>query len=349
MREFVAEFKGLTATAKQKAVLAEVDLSRAPLSALVADHDLDHQLVERLLEAMKEHTKPVHPRHLGVIGREHIERHFEHLGIRSDSFDYKKVESLVDGLPQVTEVAFAARDESRRRALITAVNWSASWINQFRRLGPGFGLETVLADRRLGPEEPIILLMHVAHPRVQYSDRGKSSVVVRHADIFKALDSVGQKWTKQRKAEERSRRARDRRDDMWKPQRTSLVEICKENMENAWLLASGNGTLPTHWRQIFYKMRPICERDGRADRPLKDSRFYDIVGDYLERENPSWSSLVMRGARGVFKEAHSGLQLPMSTAAVRGYLSERTPGGQLGAVHVEVPDPRWRRTASERS
>ena len=160
---------------------------------------------------------------------------------------------------------------------------------------------------------------------------------MRRADTFKALDAVGQKWTKQRKAEERSRRARTRRDDIWKPRRTSLVEICWENMERAWLLASGNDTLPTHWRQIFYKMRPICERDGRADRPLKDSRFYGILGDYLEHVEPPWASLVLRGARGVFKEPHRLLQLPMSTAGVRGYLSERAPDARLERFTSSFP------------
>ena len=114
-----------------------------------------------------------------MIGREHIERNFERLGIRPASFDYKRVESLGDdGLPQVTEVAFAARyEESQHRDLTTGVNWSAAWVNPFRTLGSGYGLETVLSERRFGINEPIILLIHVAHPRVQYSDRRKSSVV----------------------------------------------------------------------------------------------------------------------------------------------------------------------------
>ena len=178
----MSEFKGLTSTVKQKAVLAEVDLARAPLAALVADdRDIDHALAARLLTAMKAHTTPVRPSLLGMIGKEHIKQRFEQVGILPNLFEYKKVESLdADGLPQVTEVAFAARAdaEDEGRILVTGINWSPGWVNPFRTLGrDGLSLDTLLADRRLGVNEPIILLVHVAHPRVQYSDRGKSTVV----------------------------------------------------------------------------------------------------------------------------------------------------------------------------
>lgn len=182
VREFVSEFKGLTSTIKQKAVLAELDLSRAPLSALVVDHDFDHQRVAQLLATMRNHTKPVAPRLLGTIGRPHIEERFERLGLHEGSFDYQKVATLgADGLPQVTEVAFAAlSDENEGRKLVTGVNWSAAWVNPFRRLGEyGHSLDTMMTVRRFESHRPIVLLVHVAHPRVQYADRGKSTVLAR--------------------------------------------------------------------------------------------------------------------------------------------------------------------------
>jgi DNA topoisomerase VI subunit B len=180
VRDFVAEFKGLTATAKRKAVLADVDLARAPLASLVAGRDLDHELVARLLAAMKAHTKPVKPQQLGVIGRDHLEHRFGALGIRDGSFDYKKVASLSDdGLPQVTEVAFAALENTDSgRILFSGVNWSAAWVNPFRQLGEyGHSLDSLMTERRFSSRQPIVLLVHVAHPRVQYADRGKSTVV----------------------------------------------------------------------------------------------------------------------------------------------------------------------------
>jgi DNA topoisomerase VI subunit B len=53
VREFVSEFRGLSSTAKQKRVTELSDLSGACLIDLLADGDINHQQVERLLSAMK--------------------------------------------------------------------------------------------------------------------------------------------------------------------------------------------------------------------------------------------------------------------------------------------------------
>ena len=52
------------------------------------------------------------------------------------------------------------------------------------------------------------MLLHLACPRVEYTDRGKSAVVVRGSRmdstaIFDAVRSVTGAWARQRKAEER--------------------------------------------------------------------------------------------------------------------------------------------------
>jgi hypothetical protein len=182
VREFISEFRGLSSTIKQKRVLAELDLSRAPLSTLLSNggRDFDHERVGRLLAAMRAQAKPVGPHLLGTLGRPHLEARLAELGIRNGSFEYKKVSSLgEDGLPQVTEVAFAALEDAHvARRLVTGVNWSAAWVNPFRTLGEyGRSLDTLMYRQRFSAEQPIVLLVHVAHPRVQYADRGKSTVL----------------------------------------------------------------------------------------------------------------------------------------------------------------------------
>lgn len=49
--------------------------------------------------------------------------------------------------------------------------------NPFRQLGNfGKSCDTVLANQRIDDDDPVILAMHVACPRVEYTDRGKSAI-----------------------------------------------------------------------------------------------------------------------------------------------------------------------------
>jgi hypothetical protein len=88
---------------------------------------------------------------------------------------------LVSDVPWVLESAFGwlgeeAQDE---RQIYTGANWSAAIKNPFRAFGAtGEGLETHLADLRATRNEPVVFVLHLAQPRVQYADRGKSSLVI---------------------------------------------------------------------------------------------------------------------------------------------------------------------------
>ena len=80
VREVVAEFRGLTGSAKQKVVLGATGLARTNLSALANGTGMRTDLIEPLLAAMKEPTKPVKPAALGVIGKDHFRKRFEVVG-----------------------------------------------------------------------------------------------------------------------------------------------------------------------------------------------------------------------------------------------------------------------------
>jgi hypothetical protein len=100
-----------------------------------------------------------------------------------ETFDYRKIADYDDqGIPFVIECAFGwlgEKGEDRRR-LITGVNWSPAIRNPFRTLGSfRMSLDTILSRQRVDADEPVIFLLHAAYPRVEYLDRGKSSVVVR--------------------------------------------------------------------------------------------------------------------------------------------------------------------------
>jgi hypothetical protein len=180
VRELVAEFRGLHGTAKQKAVLGSTGLARAPLTALANGHDLDRMAVGRLLEAMKAGSRPIKPRLLGSIGRDHFATRFAAAGCEMESFDYRRVMDTTDGVPWVVETAFGWCPEADSRRLVCGVNWAPGIINPFRELGRfGESLDTILAQQRASRHEPVILVLHMACPRVEYTDRGKSAVVVR--------------------------------------------------------------------------------------------------------------------------------------------------------------------------
>ena len=100
-----------------------------------------------------------------------------------ESFQYKKVAEMDDdGLPMVLETAFGWRGEDceEERRIITGVNWSPGIVNPFRTLGSSYGdgLAALLETQRAGANEPIVFLLHCTSPRVQYTDRGKSAVVI---------------------------------------------------------------------------------------------------------------------------------------------------------------------------
>ena len=178
VREFISEFRGLTGSHKQKAVLDATGLHRAPLSMMAPNNEIDAAKITDLLVAMKANTRPVKPKALGVIGKEHFEKRFEAVGCEMESFQYRKVMGVQDGAPCVIETAFGWCPDLNERRLVTGVNWSPGIINPFRHLKLGASLDTILSQQRMDYDEPVILVLHAAEPRVEYQDRGKSSVVI---------------------------------------------------------------------------------------------------------------------------------------------------------------------------
>ena len=129
---------------------------------------------------MKVNSRPVKPRLLGSIGRAHFAARFAAAGCEMESFDYRRAMDTTDGVPWIVETAFGWCPSADTRRLVCGVNWSPGIINPFRELGRfGQSLDTILSQQRADRDEPVILVLHMACPRVEYTDRGKSAVVVR--------------------------------------------------------------------------------------------------------------------------------------------------------------------------
>jgi hypothetical protein len=241
----------------------------------------------------------------------------------------------------VVEVAFAWCPDQGARRLITGVNWSPGIDNPFRELGRhAASLDAELAERRAGPNEPVIFLIHMGSPRVEYRDRGKSSVIgdeSANKSIVDLVRKVSKKWTKQRKAEERERSARaNRYDRLVRSQRVTIKDVAYSYMETAYMAASANGTLPANARQIMYAARPTIQ--GATGQQLKDTYFTQtLLPDYLNEYEPDWD--VVFDDRGQFHEPHTCHSIGLGTLAVRDYLdSIREP--ELSELSVPPPNVR---------
>ena len=186
VREFVAEFRGLTATAVQRKILAEVGCSHQSLRQFFGTNQVNREGIAKLLVAMKQHSKPVNPKHLGIIGADHLRACFLAAGGNAETFKYEQRKGLTeDGIPYLIEFAFGLHQSgleerlTRTRQIVTGANWSVSLGNPFRNFGStGEGLETTLTKVRANTTDPVVCALHLASAYVQYADRGKSSIIL---------------------------------------------------------------------------------------------------------------------------------------------------------------------------
>ena len=189
VRAFIGEFRGLTGTARQRRILAEIGCSHQSLAAFFGTDQVNRDGIAKLLKAMQRHSKPVAPKLLGIIGAEHFKARFEASGGAVETFKYQCRKGIDgDGIPYVVEFGFGlhktglarlAPGGGMARQIVTGANWSAAIENPFRRFGStGEGLETILAKVRTDASQPVICALHLAAARIQFADRGKSSIIL---------------------------------------------------------------------------------------------------------------------------------------------------------------------------
>ena len=91
VREFIAEFRGLSGTAVQRKVLDEVGCSHQSLAAVLrrrAGQPRRHRQAAGVDAASTASRSP--PKHLGVIGAEHLKQRFLAAGGNADTFKYQQ-------------------------------------------------------------------------------------------------------------------------------------------------------------------------------------------------------------------------------------------------------------------
>jgi hypothetical protein len=187
VRAFLAEFRGLAGTAIQRRVLDEVGCSHQSLKDFFGVERVNRAGVDKLLAAMKKHSKPVQPDRLGIIGSAHFKERFLASGGNEATFKYqvRKGFSAPDNIPYVVEFAFGLHQAGLTpgaavlRKIVTGANFSAAIANPFRRFGAtGEGLDATLTKVRANATSPVICALHLASANLQYADRGKSSIIL---------------------------------------------------------------------------------------------------------------------------------------------------------------------------
>jgi DNA topoisomerase VI subunit B len=186
VRAFIAEFRGLSGTAVQRKVLEEIGCSHQTLAQFFGVDRVNRIGIAKLLAAMRKHSKPVAPKHLGIIGAEHLKQRFLAAGGNPETFKYQQRKGLTsDGIPYVIEFAFGLHQRALTqgpavsRKFVTGANWSVGINNPFRAFGStGEGLESTLAKVRANASSPVICALHLASAYIQYADRGKSSIIL---------------------------------------------------------------------------------------------------------------------------------------------------------------------------
>ena len=185
VRDFIAQFRGMSATEKQKLVLHELAAAHTSLHQFFgSEAQVNHQHMKKLLGLVRRYSRPVRPELLGVIGEEHLRRLSVAAGGEEQSFKYfLSVGRNGDGLPYAVEIAtcafkqwVAGKERESNRLLITGVNFSATLENPFETFKGMEGMDEILADLRAGQYAPVIVCVHYACPHIEYLDRGKSRI-----------------------------------------------------------------------------------------------------------------------------------------------------------------------------
>ena len=221
-------------------------------------------------------------------------------------------------------------------------------------------------------DDPVLIAVHLASPVIQYLDRGKSGIALRGGDAPALRWSrrerrliTSRRWTPptmarspttsslrsrpspspgRSRSSPRSRitsAAAQRPEALQRVRRVSFKDAADEIMEEAYLKASADDTLPANARQIMYAARGhIQERTGKQ---LNDTYFTQtLLPDYISGAQPGWSDKVHYDNRGHFREPHTGREIGLGTAAVRSYLGRTAKAKIETAFETERPDLRPR-------
>jgi DNA topoisomerase VI subunit B len=329
VREFVEDFRGLSSTGKQKKVCDEAGLLRSTLKDLVVGDDIDMVQVQVLLDAMCAESAPVNPKLMGQIGRDHLASMLVKQGGAAESIQYVCKTGNIAGMPYSVEVALAvAETDDARRGMTVGLNWTPALQN------PITALDDMLDNTRVGYGDPVILVLHLVSPRFDFTDRGKSRLMLPEAiadDLANAIATVGKPWKAKKALADREGKVQRRElEELRKAQRRqewTIKDACYEVMEEAYAKTSSNGLYPANSRQVMYAARPLvlrlCGEFYKNSASFTQGILQEYQLDY-PKQTADWD--VVYDDRGHLIEPHTQHQIGLGTLAVRRYVKTWTNG-----------------------
>jgi len=178
LREFVAQFRGLTSTAKQKEVTSLLPKIKH-LSDFVTNGDANTNLIGELLLHMRSLTKPVPPDKLGVIGEEHFKKVSE-----AKTVKYAKKMGSNNDIPYIVEVAYIPDDSLDGVKFHFGLNFapaSSDPLQDYRlahetrkETFEGQGIKGLCSQYKVRAYDKVHVVCHIAYPRLRFKDRGKT-------------------------------------------------------------------------------------------------------------------------------------------------------------------------------
>jgi hypothetical protein len=259
----------------------------------------------------------VKPPRLGALGRDHLVRC---LGDVS-SPEYAVKRGMDDRRPYLVEVAFGHDPDRESSEVSAGVNWSPSADGDLLGIVGHQSFDSLLAERYCGRNEPVRMIVHVATPRVPWSNQGKTKVSLRGdigTAIAEAVKSVTKAWHKYRRDLDRrvDRRVREfermERPPAERPLKSIVFELLPELVEEL----RGKDRWGYSHRHLYYVIRKRVQQF--TDKPLNSTTFDSITKAYEEDHGDLPGCY--REARGFLIEPHTGNQIQLGTRQVSDYV-----------------------------
>jgi DNA topoisomerase VI subunit B len=333
LRDFVRQFRGLSGTAKAKAVCGGF-----PGVQRLSDLEARPEVIPVLLEAMRRQCRPPDHGVLGAVGEGHLRACIDRWhGV--NRWWYKSVKGEADGVPFVVEAAVAVVRRGRGR-LHHGVNFSPAFDDPFAGsvlAGPEFstyGASGFLSRAHADPGDrerkaATVAVVHLICPALQFLDKGKTRLgdppLAMTAAVARALWAVSRKlWgeeERRRKDAARQKRADRESERQQRVAELSLKAAVFRTLPGSVEKASG-GAFQVSAHTVYYVVRSDIQ--PLTSRELSSDYFEQTLLPDYQREHgkillPDGREAIYYEPRGTLIEPHTGRELPLGTREVRAY------------------------------